>query len=347
MSASADQLAAAFEAERPYLRRLAYGTLGSLAEADDVVQDAWLRLQRADAAAIDDLRAWLTTVVGRLALDALGTARVRRERYVGPWLPEPIVEAAGADATFGPVAAGADTRALGEDPADRVSLDEQVTTALLVVLERLSPAERTAFVLHDVFGLPFGEVAEVVGRTPAAVRQLAARARRHVDDGTPRFPASREEHAGVVAAFAAAWAAGDVDGLLQVLDPEVTFRSDGGGKVTAAREPQHGAARVAQMLASFAAVNERLGGRSLGAIVDVNGLPGLVVTDGDLSTVISFTVDRGRIVAIDAVRNPDKLRNLGELPTTPLSAAEVRAGGLDGAQPADKPRGDGDPEPPR
>ena len=135
------------------------------------MQEAWLRLQRADAGAIRDLRAWLTTTVGRLALDALRSARRRREQYVGPWLPEPLVEDPDA-----------------EDPAERVTLDERVTTALLVVLERLSPAERTAFVLHDVFGLPFDDVAEVVGRRPAAVRQLAARARRHVEDGTPRFP---------------------------------------------------------------------------------------------------------------------------------------------------------------
>ncbi|MBB4662984.1 RNA polymerase sigma factor SigJ [Conexibacter arvalis] len=330
---SDEQLAAAFEAERPYLRRLAYGTLGSVAEADDVVQDAWLRLQRADAAAIGDLRAWLTTVVGRLALDALGTARVRRERYVGPWLPEPIVEAAGADAAFGPVASAAETRALGSDPADRVTLDEQVTTALLVVLERLSPAERTAFVLHDVFGLPFQEVSEVVGRTPAAVRQLAARARRHVDEGTPRFPASREEHARVVAAFAEAWAAGDVDGLLRMLDPDVTFRSDGGGKVAAARVPHHGAEHVAELLVSFSRVNERAGGGARGGLADVNGLPGIVLSDGDVKTVISLTVDRGRIVAIDAVRNPDKLRHVTASPTGTLPEASGRAegGGWGGA----------------
>ena len=307
---SADQLAAAFEAERPYLRRLAYGTLGSLAEADDVVQEAWLRLQRADADSVRDLRAWLTTVVGRLALDALDSARARRERYVGPWLPEPIVEAAGSDAALGPVASGAATRALGEDPADRATLAEQVTTALLVVLERLSPAERTAFVLHDVFGLPFQEVAEVVGRTPAAVRQLASRARRRVEDGTPRFPASREEHAGVVAAFAEAWTSGDVERLLRVLDPEVTFRSDGGGKVSAALRPQHGADHVARMLVSFSRVNHRLGGRAQTAQVDVNGLPGLVVDDGQVTSVISLTVDGGRITAIDVVRNPDKLRHV-------------------------------------
>lgn len=316
-ASAADQLAAAFEAERPYLRRLAYGTLGSVAEAEDVVQDAWLRLQRADSGAIRDLRAWLTTVVGRLALDALDAARTRRERYVGPWLPEPLVEAAGGDAALGPVAAGAATRALGEDPADRVTLAEEVTTALLVVLERLSPAERTAFVLHDVFGLPFQEVAEVVGRTPAAVRQLATRARRHVEDGTPRFPASREEHAGVVAAFAEAWAAGDVDGLLSVLDPDVTFRSDGGGKVVAVLTPQHGADRVARTLAGFARAAARRGGDVRGGLADVNGLPGLVLRDGDVTSVVSLTVDRGRIVAIDVVRNPDKLRHVRATPDGP------------------------------
>ncbi|MDR9371149.1 RNA polymerase sigma factor SigJ, partial [Conexibacter sp. JD483] len=299
-AAGADTLARRFERERPYLRRLAYGTLGSFAEADDVVQEAWLRLQRVDAATIEDLRAWLTTVVGRLALDALGSARARRERYVGPWLPEPSVDT---------VAGSAASRADAVDPADRVTLDEQVTTALLVVLERLSPAERTAFVLHDVFGLGFPEVAEVVGRTPAAVRQLAARARRHVDDGTPRFPASREQHAEIVAAFAAAWQVGDVDGLVGVLDPEVVLTSDGGGVVSAARHPIAGSERVAKVLAGFARVSLALGaGR--GGFAEVNGRTGLVFDDGRVMSVISFTVDRGRIVAIDIVRNPQKLRHV-------------------------------------
>lgn len=310
---TAEQLATAFETERPYLRRLAYGTLGSLAEAEDVVQDAWLRLQRADVAEIRSLRAWLTTVVGRLALDALDAARTRRERYVGPWLPEPLVEEAGAGPGRGPVAAGTETRAMGQDPVERVTLDEQVTTALLVVLERLSPAERTAFVLHDVFGLPFGEVAEVVGRSPAAVRQLATRARRHVEEGTPRYPASREEHAGVVAAFTDAWADGDVDGLLRVLDPGVTFRADGGGKVNAARIPQYGAERVARTLVGFALTNARRGVETRGTVVDVNGLPGILFRDGEVTSVISLTVDGGRITAIDVVRNPDKLRHLPPL----------------------------------
>lgn len=319
---STDVLARRFERERPYLRRIAYNTLGSFAEADDVVQEAWLRLQRVDAAAIDDLRAWLTTVVGRLALDALGTARARRERYVGPWLPEPSVSALSAATAAegaaaaalqrgdGVVAGSASREVEAADPADRVSLDEEVTTALLVVLERLSPAERTAFVLHDVFGLGFPEVAEVVGRSPAAVRQLAARARRHVDDGTPRFPASREQHAEIVAAFAAAWQAGDVDGLVGVLDPEVVLTSDGGGLVTAARRPVVGSARVAKALAGFARLGMTPDANPRGGFAEVNGLPGLVVAAGDVINVVSFTVDDGRIVAIDIVRNPEKLRHV-------------------------------------
>jgi RNA polymerase sigma-70 factor (ECF subfamily) len=280
---SPDTLAEQFEAQRPYLRRLAYSTLGSLADADDVVQEAWLRLQRADASEIRDLRAWLTTVVGRLALDALGSARRRREQYVGPWLPEPLVE---------------------DDPADRVTLDESVTTALLVVLEQLSPAERTAFVLHDVFGLPFEAVADVVGRAPAAVRQLASRARAHVEDGTPRFPASRDEHARLVTAFAAASRAGDVAALMRVLDPAVRFRADGGGKAIAARRSIDGAERVARVLTKLAHNTWRDVRVAL-----VNEMPGLLVDDGaSAPSVYSVTVDAGRIVAIDVVRNPDKLQ---------------------------------------
>jgi RNA polymerase sigma-70 factor (ECF subfamily) len=285
-SVSDRDLAEEFERLRPYLRRVAYSTLGSVAEADDVVQEAWLRLSRADASEIRDLRAWLSTVVGRLALDALGSARARRERYVGEWLPEPIVE---------------------EDPVDRVTLDERVTTALLVVLERLSPAERTSFVLHDVFGMEFGEVAEIVGRSPAAVRQLASRARRHVSDGTPRFPATRDEHERIVRAFATAWQAGDVAALLEVLDPAVTFRSDGGGRVVALREPAVGAEAVAEILAGFARITKRHGIDVRAAILDVNGLPGLVADDGETLTVMSFAIDAGRIVGLYAVRNPEKL----------------------------------------
>lgn len=286
-------VAARFEELRPRLLRLAYSQLGSLADAEDVVQDAWLRLQRADAAAIADLTAWLVTVVSRLALDALGSARVRRERYVGPWLPEPLVD---------PVSGGA-------DPVDRVTLDETVSHALLFVLERLSPAERTAFVLHDIFGYSFEEVADVVGRTPAAARQLASRARRHVVEQRPRQSGTREQQQRAVEAFAVAAAGGDLGALLAVLDPEVVMRSDGGGRVQAARKPLVGADRVSRALVALA---RTYAGQSEVRLVDVNGLPGLLIVnreDGQLS-VIAFTVDAGQITTIHLQRNPDKLAHL-------------------------------------
>ncbi|MFC9895395.1 RNA polymerase sigma factor SigJ [Nocardia sp. NPDC127579] len=287
------QLARQFEEHRPYLRRLAYSTLGSLADADDVVQDAWLRLHRqheaGKTAEIDNLRAWLTTVTGRLALDQLGSARARREQYVGEWLPEPEVTT-------------------WDDPADRVSQDERVTTALLVVLESLSPAERTAFVLQDVFGMSGPEVAEVVGRTPAAVRQLASRARKHVENGTPRFPASPDEQEKVVSAFALAWRSGDLSTLLGVLDSKVSLTADGGGKVPAIRKPVHGAELVAKLLLGWYSSPSAQGAWSRPVLV--NGSLGLLVFDGTHVGVFSFTVDAGQIVAIDVVRNPDKLRDL-------------------------------------
>lgn len=284
-------LARRFEELRPYLRRLAYSTLGSLADADDVVQEAWLRLQRhqESGAPIENLQAWLTTVTGRLALDHLGSARVRREQYVGEWLPEPAVAA-------------------WDDPVDRISQDERVTMALLVVLESLSPAERTAFVLQDVFGMSGPEVAEVVGRTPAAVRQLASRARKHVEDGTPRFPASPDEHERVVSAFTVAWRSGDMSALLGLLDDRVTLTADGGGKVPAIRKPVAGAEVIAKMLLGWYHAPSAGGG--WGRTIEVNGMPGLLVFDGRHRGVFSFTIDAGRITAIHAIRNPDKLRDL-------------------------------------
>ncbi|MFR9753172.1 RNA polymerase sigma factor SigJ [Nocardia sp. 004] len=288
------ELAGQFEEHRPYLRRLAYSTLGSLADADDVVQEAWLRLQRQHAAGtagdIGNLRAWLSTVTGRLALDHLGSARVRREHYVGEWLPEPVVTSS-------------------DDPADRITQDERVTTALLIVLEALSPAERTAFVLQDVFGMTSGEVAEVVGRTPAAVRQLASRARKRVEDGTPRFPASPDEQQAVVSAFALAWRSGDIRALLGVLDTTVRLTADGGGKVPSIRQPVYGAELVAELLLGWYRTPTSRA-RGWGRAVLVNGKPGLLVCDGRHLGVFAFTVDNGRIVAIDVVRNPDKLHNL-------------------------------------
>jgi len=281
-----DHLTRAFEAQRRRLVRVAYATLGSLADAEDCVQEAWLRLQRAqDRTEIRDVGAWLTTTVSRLALDTLGSARARREQYVGDWLPEPIVE-------------DLDTA----DPADRVTLDESVSMALLVVLERLSAAERTAFLLHDVFSLSFDEIASVVGRSPAAVRQLASRARRHVESGRPKLPPTLAEQREVVAAFMAACQAGDLERLVGLLDPGVTWRGDGGGQVPTfgVLSGAPGVARRLLMLHEYPPQASRM--------ALVNGAPGVVMRDGfGFLTVISFTVDGGRIVSIDAVRNPDKL----------------------------------------
>jgi RNA polymerase sigma-70 factor, ECF subfamily len=242
-------------------------------------------LERADAETIENLEAWLTTVVARLALDRLRSARARRETYVGPWLPEPLVS---------------------DDPADRVTLDESVSYALLTVLEQLSPAERTAFVLHDVFDVPFGDVAEVVGRTPEAVRQLASRARRHVTRERPRFAASRDEHDRAVRAFAQAVAEGSLDGLVAVLDPDVVWTSDGGGRASAALKPLRGGARVARAWAALSRnfVNEPIE-------IKLNGRLGLVLPSSDgHRAAVSFVVSDGHITRIDAIRNPEKLRRL-------------------------------------
>jgi RNA polymerase sigma-70 factor (ECF subfamily) len=274
-----------FAQARPRLLRLAYSELGDVGEAEDVVQEAWLRLERAGAGTIENLDAWLTTVVARLALDRLQSARVRRETYVGPWLPEPLTSE--------------------EDPADRVTLDESVSYALLTVLEQLSPAERTAFVLHDVFDMSFGEIAEVVGRTPEAVRQLASRARRHVKRESPRVATSRDEHDRAVRAFAQAIAEGNLEALVAVLDPDVVWTSDGGGRVAAARMPLRGGARVAR---AWAGLSHRM---HEPIEIELNGRLGLVLPSRDgHRAALSFVVSDGRITRIDAIRNPDKLRRL-------------------------------------
>ena len=280
------ELSAAFEALRPRLVRQAYAVLGSVGDAEDVVQEAWLRLQRAEEP-IRDLGAWLGTVVGRLALDVATSARARRETYVGQWLPEPLV----ADA----------------DPAERVTLDESVGMALMVVLEQLSPAERTAFVLHDVFGYDFAAVGEIVGRSAAATRQLAVRARAHVEAGRPRFDAAPDEQRRVVEAFMAAASGGDLEGLLRVLDPQVVLRGDGGGVVRAPLRPIRGARTVANTLLSFARRTETV---SAVRIARVNGAPGLVLDADATRRVFAFTVAGGRITEIDIVRNPAKLRHV-------------------------------------
>ncbi len=291
MSASLDRDATAFEAHRPALTGLAYRMLGSRAEAEDVVQDAYLRWHAAEHAAIENPRRYLGTVVTRLCLDRLKSARVRHEDYVGQWLPEPVV-----DEVFDDAAAG--------------DLAHDISVALMLVLERLSPLERASFLLHDVFGLDFAEVARAVGRGEAACRQLAVRARAHIEAGRPRFPASREQGHQLAAAFQAAVASGDTETLMQVLAEDAVLYSDGGGKRAAALNPIQGADRILRFFAGILRKNPALATVAARTAM-VNGLPGFVMRedDGSIDTMAIEHRD-GRIVAIYLTRNPEKLRHV-------------------------------------
>jgi RNA polymerase sigma factor (sigma-70 family) len=279
-------LAEQFEANRPHLRAVAYRMLGSLNEADDAVQEAWIRLNRSDAGEIDNLGGWLTTVVARVSLDMLRSRKSRREEPLDDvYMPEPIV-----------------SRADGLDPEHEALLADSVGLALLVVLEKLSPAERLAFVLHDMFAVPFDEIGPMVGRSPTAARQLASRARRRVQGEAPPPDADLAEQRRVVDAFFAAARDGDFDGLLAVLDPDVVSRGDGGpGRSVEVR----GADAVASRAMSFA----RLAPYVRPALV--NGAAGAVVAPhGRPFAVMGFTVSGGRIVEIDALVDPDRLSRL-------------------------------------
>lgn len=289
--------------EQPLLLNVAYRLLGSLSEAEDVVQDAyvrWFGMSRQHRGAIVSRRAWLTTVTSRICLDVLRSARVRREQYVGAWVPEPVHAPAEWPRLDG--AAG--------DPADQIVLDESVTMAFLVVLETMSPAERVAFVLHDVYGYPFREIADIVGRSPGACRQLASSARARVRRSTAP-PSPSAEQAEVVRRFTAAFEASDIDALVGLLDPDATVTPDGGGRVAARTEPLRGAETIAAYLADLVArapATVRFRRRA------VNGRPGLVgEQDGVVVTVFAFDIAHGRIRHIWAVRNPDKLRRWIEL----------------------------------
>lgn len=282
------------EGERRTLLALAYRMLGTVADAEDAVQETyvrWYRLTDVERSAIRNPGAWLTRVASRVCLDMLGSARARRERYVGEWLPEPVP----GDS---PIAASVPL-----DPLDRVTLDDAVSTALLVVLESLTPAERVAFVLHDVFRVPFAEVAETVGRTPDAARRLASEARRRVRERRAGA-ATREEHDAVARAFAAATATGDLDQLVALLDPGVVARSDGGGRVSAALRPVVGAERVARFLLGLPRLEPDA---VLEPVETADGLAFLAKIRGHADTVISIDVSGGRITDVYLVRNPDKL----------------------------------------
>ena len=285
--------------ERRQLINLAYRLLGSLAEAEDAVQETyarWYALSAQQQEAIESPGAWLTTVASRICLDLLGSARARRERYVGEWLPEPLPE----HTEWVSGHPGSTTA----DPADRITLDESVSMAFLVVLESMTPAERVAFILHDVFGYPFAEVAGIVGRSPAACRQLASSARRRTRAAqATATPAAQQ--ASVVRAFKKAWEAKDIDALIGLLDPDATAIGDGGGLVAAGLRPVEGSEQVARASVEVARIAPGL------TLLErtVNGQPGLVAQlDGVTVTVMAFDVAGGKIKHIWAVRNPRKLR---------------------------------------
>ena len=281
-----DWMAKQFESHRPHLRAVAYRMLGSVTEAEDAVQEAWLRLNRSGAEA-DNLRAWLTTVVARVCLDLLRARRSRREELVGTWLPEPIVS---LDPTG--------------DPEHEALVADSVGLALLVVLETLTPAERLAFVLHDMFGVPFEEIAEVVDRSPAAARQLASRARRRVRGASPVPDADLAAQREIVDAFLAASRAGDFEALVEILDPDVVFHVDTGRED---RPTVTGAAAVARMILARGTPLAPLARPAI-----VNGAAGaFVAVGGKPFAVVGFTVSGGRIAEIDVIADPRKLVGLG------------------------------------
>ncbi|MGW5423863.1 RNA polymerase sigma factor SigJ [Streptomyces sp. NPDC003943] len=297
---SSDEDLSVVMSERRQLMGVAYRLLGSLADAEDVVQDTyarWYAMSPEQRAGIVNPAAWLTRVAGRICLDVLGSARVRRESYVGEWIPEPVP---GRPEWIGERPGDATA-----DPADRVTLDESVNMAFLVVLDAMTPAERVAFVLHDVFGYAFPEVAEIVGRTPAACRQLASSARRRVHAARPAAAAPDARRADLVRDFKRAWEAKDIKALIGLLAPDATVVADGGGLVAAALHPIEGHERIAAYLVDLVS---RASGLTLEERT-VNAQPGLTVRhEGAVIAVFAFDVADDRITGIWAVRNPEKLR---------------------------------------
>ena len=287
---------ALLEELRPAAFAIAYRMLGSVAEAEDVVQEALLRLHTAleRGERIESPRAYVATIATRLSIDVLRSARVRRETYVGEWLPEPLVT---------------DTAA---DPARQAEMSDSLSLAFLVLLESLSPEQRAAFLLHDVFGYGYGEVAQIVGKSEDNARQLAARARRHVDEGRPRFEASREQRDELARRFFAAARDGEVEALQALLADDVVLHGDGGGKVPALARAVHGARRVAQTLGAWSKQAARIPGIEF-RLVQVNGQPGAISmdADGNIINVMALDIAEGRIQGIRSMVNPEKLGHLG------------------------------------
>lgn len=283
MSSDADSAAASFSPLRPKLIRVAYRMLGSVADAEDVVQEAFIRWMEADRAQVRVPEAFLRRTVTRLCLDQLKSARHRRETYIGPWLPDPIVE---------------------EEAGD------DVTLPLMLALERLSPLERAAFLLHDVFGLGFEEVAATLDRDPAACRQLASRARSHVRDARPRFQVEKQRGLELAEAFFNASRSGEMGILSAMLAADVSLHADGGGKRSAAGVPVHGLDAVVRLHEALAVLFARHGSQLI-RVGYINGLPGFVTREGDgeLQTT-ALEIEHGQVAAIYVMRNPDKLRHL-------------------------------------
>ncbi|WP_413768694.1 RNA polymerase sigma-70 factor [Rhodococcus pyridinivorans] len=283
-----------FTEHRGLLFSIAYEITGSVADSEDVLQESYIRWAHADTDSVDNPRAYAAQIVTRQALNSLRSSQRRREDYVGPWLPEPILTA--------------------PDAAAEVELAESVSTAMLLVLETLTPVERAVFVMREVFGFEYGRIAETVDRTESAVRQIAHRAREHVHARQRRFTPVGDETDRVVAAFLTAATTGDLDGLLSLLAPDVRYLADGGGKVNAARVPVLGSAKVARLFLGL--VRHPLPDMTIEPAV-VNSMPGvLVYSAGVLDMVLHFEIDDGLVTGVYVVRNPDKLAHLGARPDT-------------------------------
>ena len=292
-----------FEAHRGLMFAVAYRMLGSIADAEDAVQDAWLRWSAASRADVLDAKAYLARVVTTTALNRLRSARARREAYVGPWLPEPLLTEAGPDA------------------AERAELAESVSVAMLVVLESLTPDERAVFVLREVFGFGHAEIGAALGRSAPAVRQLAHRAREHVQARRPRFDVDWDQQREVTERFLAAAGGGDIEGLMTVLAPDVTLLTDGGGKARAALRPIVGARKAARFLAAISTrpyMGMDISDMTLAA-AEINGSPGtMIMTGGRAIAALTLTVSGGRITAIQLLANPDKLTAITAGRTLPM-----------------------------
>lgn len=291
-----------FTRHRARVFAVAYRLLGTVSDAEDVVQETWLRWSGVDAHDIRSPEAWLVTTASRLGIDHLRRLRARRETYVGPWLPEPIIEAAGVEPA--PTA------------EERLSLADDISIALLHMVERLAPEERTAFLLHEAFDYGYDDLSAILGKSEAACRQIVSRARRRVTEERPRFEASRADHARLAAAFATALATEDPNALLASLRDDAILYSDGGGKAAAALNPIYGADRITRF---FLGILKKIGAPHGIEAITINGRPGFALTAfGRLHSVVSFDLDDGRISGIYVMRNPDKLHHAAELLGIPI-----------------------------